>query len=285
MAAEARNRGGATVGRRYRSPLREQQTAATRRAVVDAARELFVANGWAGTGMREVAAAAGVALETVYSHFSSKRGLLRAVADTAVVGDDASEPLAARAEFVAMGEGRRPARVRAAARLLAAVHARTAAIAKLLRQAAAADEEIAEMLQSTRERQRSDVASALELIVGRASDEVRARRRVGHRQPRGVPAARRGIGLDGPAVRGMGRGNAGAGHSTLLTAGGQFMTITSDAPADTTMMRIVHDALRRDLARASCDARRPERASAEQRRAIGAHLTWMMRFLHAHHAV
>ena len=62
------------------------------------------------------------------------------------------------------------------------------------------------------------------------------------------------------------------------------MTITSDAPADTTMMRIVHDALRRDLARASATLARPERASGEQRRAIGAHLTWMMRFLHAHHA-
>ena len=40
------------------------------------------------------------------------------------------------------------------------------------------------------------------------------------------------------------------------------MTITSDAPADTTMMRIVHDALRRDLARASATLARPERASA-----------------------
>ena len=118
--------------------------------------------------MRDVAATAGVALETVYSHFSSKRGLLRAVADAAVVGDDASEPLAARAEFLAMGVGRRPRRVRAAAELLTAVHARTAAIAKLLRQAAAADGEIAEMLHSTRERQRTDVARALELIVGRA---------------------------------------------------------------------------------------------------------------------
>lgn len=153
--------------RRYRSRLREQQTAATKRAVVDAARELFVANGWAATGMREVAAAAGVALETVYSHFSSKRGLLRAAADDAVVGDDAPVPLAERPEFLAIGEGRRPARIAGAARLLTAVHGRTAAVATLLRQAAPADEEIAEMLRSTRERQRSDVAEALRLVVGR----------------------------------------------------------------------------------------------------------------------
>ena len=135
--------------------------------MLDAARELFVANGWAATGMRDVAAAAGVALETVYSHFSSKRGLLRAVTDIAVVGDDVAIPLAERAEFRAIGEGRRPARVRAAARLLTAVQMRTAAVATLLRQAAPADEEIADMLRSTRERQRTNVAQALELVIGR----------------------------------------------------------------------------------------------------------------------
>ena len=62
------------------------------------------------------------------------------------------------------------------------------------------------------------------------------------------------------------------------------MTTATDAPADTTMMRIVHDALRRDLARATAVLTEPESASSDQRRAIGAHLTWMMRFLHAHHA-
>jgi hypothetical protein len=62
------------------------------------------------------------------------------------------------------------------------------------------------------------------------------------------------------------------------------MARTSDAPADTTMMRIVHDALRRDLARAEVALSEPTGASWGRRRAVGAHLSWMMRFLHAHHA-
>jgi AcrR family transcriptional regulator len=158
---------GVTVRRRQRSHLREQQTAQTRRAVVLSAHDLFVANGWAATGMREVAAAAGVALETVYSHFSSKRGLLRAVVDAAAAGDDAPVPLAQRPEFLAMGQGLRAARVRSAAQLVTAIQLRTAAVAKLLWEAARADAEIAEMLQALRERQRHDVATGLELIVGR----------------------------------------------------------------------------------------------------------------------
>ncbi len=158
----------ATAGRRpYRSPLRRQQMADTRLAVIDAARELFLAKGWTATGMRDIAAAAGVAVETVYAHFSSKRGVLRAVADIAAAGDDAPVPLSERQEFLAIGQGHRAARIGAGAQLLVAVQVRTAAIATLLRQAAPSDEEIAEMLRSTRERQRSDVATALNLIVGR----------------------------------------------------------------------------------------------------------------------
>ena len=157
------------VPRRYRSQLREQQTAQTRLAVVQAAHELFVANGWAATGMREVATNAGVALETVYSHFSSKRGLLRAVADAALVGDDAPVPLAQRPEFLAMGHGRRRARIEAAARLVTAIQLRTGAVLKLLREGAAADAEIAEMLRAARDLQRQDVATALGLILSRPS--------------------------------------------------------------------------------------------------------------------
>ena len=167
MTGARRGAGGDGDRRRYRSQLREQQTEQTKRAVVQAAHGLFLSNGWAGTGMRDVASTAGVALETVYSHFSSKRGLLRAVADAAAAGDDAPVPLAQRPEFLEMGQGGRPARLRAAARLATAVTVRTAGVAKVLRQAAPTDDETAEMLRTTRERQRLDVATALELVLGR----------------------------------------------------------------------------------------------------------------------
>jgi hemerythrin-like domain-containing protein len=54
-----------------------------------------------------------------------------------------------------------------------------------------------------------------------------------------------------------------------------------DGPADTSMMGIVHDALRRDLQRAR-DALTHDPAP-DRRRPLAEHLQWMMHFLHAHH--
>lgn len=153
--------------RRYRSPLRTGRAAETRHAVLTAATELFVANGWAATGMRDVATAAGVALETVYAHFSSKPGLLRAVADAAVMGDERPLPLAERPEFLALGQGRRSARISATARLLTGIQGRMSPIARVLLEAAPADAAMAELLHATREDQRVDIEAALELVIGR----------------------------------------------------------------------------------------------------------------------
>jgi hemerythrin-like domain-containing protein len=55
------------------------------------------------------------------------------------------------------------------------------------------------------------------------------------------------------------------------------------APADTTMMRIVHDALRRDLHRAQVAFEASPPPPPEQQLAIARHLAWMMSFLRAHH--
>ncbi len=55
------------------------------------------------------------------------------------------------------------------------------------------------------------------------------------------------------------------------------------APADTRMMGVVHDALRRDLQRAIAALSTSPHPADAQRVAIASHLAWMMAFLHAHH--
>ena len=158
--------------RRYDSPIRARRAQETRAALMDAASALFTTRGWAATGMRDVAETAGVAVETVYSHFSSKRVLLQAVMDVAVVGDEQASALAEREEFAALGQGPRSERLAAAAAVARAVHERTAGFAMVLREAAPGDEQIAEVLAATRGRQRQDIAAGTALILGRAPTTV-----------------------------------------------------------------------------------------------------------------
>jgi AcrR family transcriptional regulator len=74
------------VKRRYHAPRRQEQAAATRAAVLDAARRLFVERGYAGTSIRDVAAAVRVGEQTVYRLFDTKAVLLREVLLAAVSG-------------------------------------------------------------------------------------------------------------------------------------------------------------------------------------------------------
>jgi len=60
-------------------PLRQRQAHATRALVVDAARKLFLDDGYANTTIESIANQAGVAASTVYAIFGSKRGILREI--------------------------------------------------------------------------------------------------------------------------------------------------------------------------------------------------------------
>lgn len=60
-------------------------------------------------------------------------------------------------------------------------------------------------------------------------------------------------------------------------------TIDPNAPADTRLMGIIHEALRRDLRRTRAALTATPPPSSDRRQAIARHLGWMMRFLHAHH--
>jgi len=59
-----------------RSTYRQEQAAATRDRIADAARRLFASSGYGSTSIEAIAAEAGVAVRTVYSAFGTKREIL-----------------------------------------------------------------------------------------------------------------------------------------------------------------------------------------------------------------
>lgn len=87
-----------TETRTYRSAVREESARRTRRLVADAARELFLADGYAETSVAAVARAAGVSAQTVYNVFGTKGDLLKHLYDVTLVGDDEPIPFAERPE-------------------------------------------------------------------------------------------------------------------------------------------------------------------------------------------
>lgn len=82
--------------RAYSSALRAEQTALTRRRILDAAGALFAERGYLGTTLAAVAAAAHVSVQTIYNVVGGKAQLLKAVYDVVLAGDDEPVPIADR---------------------------------------------------------------------------------------------------------------------------------------------------------------------------------------------
>jgi AcrR family transcriptional regulator len=77
--------------RSYRSPARRAQADATRRKMLDAARALLPKLGYEATTINAVADQAGVAVQTVYAAFGSKRGIIAALLDEVRFGEPYKE--------------------------------------------------------------------------------------------------------------------------------------------------------------------------------------------------
>lgn len=133
--------------RAYRSALREESARRTRRRVVDAAAELFVERGYAGTTIDAVSERAAVSRRTVFTSVGSKAELLKTAWDWAVVGDDQPIPMMERPEVARMRAEHDPdTLVELWVTQLMAVGARVAPLALVLARAADVDDE-AEALQ------------------------------------------------------------------------------------------------------------------------------------------
>jgi AcrR family transcriptional regulator len=172
MQAMATKKSEAPVRRQYSSALRRRQAGETRAQVLTAAAALFEESGWAGTTVAAVAKRAGVAVETVYSGFGSKKQLLRRVVDVAVVGDAEPVPLVEREVFTDLGVGTRGARIDAGIAMLTDIQERIARLWRTVGAAAASDGEIDGWRLEWEEGRRLDVRRSVELILDDEVDEV-----------------------------------------------------------------------------------------------------------------
>jgi AcrR family transcriptional regulator len=126
--------------RRYDSTRRRAQAEATRRDILKTAKVMFEQDGYAATTMPAIAARAGVAPKTVYTGFGTKSGVLHAVWDMTLGGDDSQTPVAAREWYLEVLDEPDPARqLQLNARNSRVVKERIAAVLDVIRNAAQLD--------------------------------------------------------------------------------------------------------------------------------------------------
>lgn len=148
--------------RTYESTIRAETAIRNRQRIIAAAHHLFLEQGWATTTMTQVAQAAGLARPTTYLHFQSKLDLLTACIDASL----SDIPVRDRSDYQQMGSGQFHERVETAGRWLRHAHERSAAIQRVLDQAAASSSEATAVLARMEQRRHGEFAHACGLVVG-----------------------------------------------------------------------------------------------------------------------
>ncbi|MFF0340732.1 TetR/AcrR family transcriptional regulator [Kribbella sp. NPDC004875] len=125
---------------------RADKTQANRQRMRAAAQALFTSKGYAATSMQAIADEAGMAVQTLYFTFGTKRALLSELLDVAVAGDDEPVPTLDRPRVrAAIADPDPEAQLRAQARLAREIYQRVAPVLQVVAHAATADAEIHEL--------------------------------------------------------------------------------------------------------------------------------------------
>ena len=148
----------------------QARTRLARAAVVEAARALFLERGYGATTIEAISARSDVPPATVYRLFSSKRGILKALLDVSIAGDDEAVPVADRPAVRSLLSDPDPRKKLAAfVGVAAQVNARTSVIYRILVSAAASDPDAATLVDElTRQRQEGQGRIARSLSRSRA---------------------------------------------------------------------------------------------------------------------
>ena len=129
--------------RRYESPRRREQAAATRAEILSAAKRLLEERGYTQTTMAAIAAEAEVALKTVYVAFETKAGVLRALWNLLLRGDAADAPVAEQQWYLETLEEPDPeCQVRLTARNSRVAKLRLGGVLEVVRTAAPTDPDV-----------------------------------------------------------------------------------------------------------------------------------------------
>jgi AcrR family transcriptional regulator len=135
--------------RPYDASSRRENAARHRAAVLAACRELLFRDGYHRMTVRSVAEQAGVSPETIYKAFGGKPGLMKALWDVTLAGDDQPVAIADRPQMQQVRSAREPAeKLRLWAGFVRAANQRLAALYGLLAQAGP---EVIEMLATTQQ--------------------------------------------------------------------------------------------------------------------------------------
>lgn len=138
--------------RTYDSAWRQAQARRTREALLDAARHRFLTEGFAATTVAVIASDVGVSVDTIYKAFGGKPGLVRAICAHALAGEG-PVPAETRSDALHGSETDPRAIIRGWGALTSEVAPRIVPLLLLIRDAAIADPEMAE-LQADMDRQR-----------------------------------------------------------------------------------------------------------------------------------
>jgi AcrR family transcriptional regulator len=129
--------------RTYSSELRRDQAAQTRARILDAAAELFVAEGYGRTTVRGIAARANVANDTVYAAFGSKVRILTALVDQRLAPSGEASVLDRPETHAVRDETDRRRQLQVLGRHMAAISAHVRPMYEILRTASAVEPEAA----------------------------------------------------------------------------------------------------------------------------------------------
>jgi AcrR family transcriptional regulator len=156
-----------SVKRSYTSSKRQAQARETRRSILGAAHELFVSNGYAATTLQAIAERAGVAVQTVYAVFGSKRELLRQLIESTITGDDEPLPITERDEAQAVAAEPDPRRrAERDAALSRSITERVAPIIRVAGEAAASDPELAAVMEEVKAARRQEMIASARIVAG-----------------------------------------------------------------------------------------------------------------------